>query len=174
MEVLLNDQLIGLPDTLVRQIGTPETGTLEYLAAEKRFRYTVDEDFRGTVKFHYAVCVETASPCGFECDTALVTIAVLNLPKVPEGLVVEDPGPNGELKIKGANGFEQLELHIFNRWGDLVYFSKAYSNDTPWRGDFNGKNLPQGAYYYHLKAFEKDNKQVGDVQKGVIYLVERE
>ena len=55
--------------------------------------------------------------------------------------------PNGD----GKNDFltigtevNNFELVIFNRWGDKVYQERSYQND--WDGD----NLPAGAYYYIL------------------------
>lgn len=173
LEVLLNDRLVGVPDTLVSTVSGPAVGQLEYLSAGKRFRYTVEDDFRGTVHFQYAVCSESVSACGFGCDTATVTIEVLNLPKVPEGLIPEDPGPNGSLTIKGVGSFERVEILIFNRWGDLVYQSKQYDNNTPWQGTFKGKKLPQGAYYYQLQAYDRGNQKAGEMQTGVLYLFER-
>jgi len=171
MEVLLNDNLIGLADTIVYQLNSPSVGTLEYLDAERRFRYTVEEGYRGTVTFRYAVCPESASICGFDCDTATVTIEVLNLPKVPEGLLLNDPGPNGRLTIKGLSLETRLEISIFNRWGDLVFSSKNYGAEKPWEGDFNGKKLPEGAYYYQLRVFEA-GKPLGGLLKGVVHLFE--
>lgn len=173
LEILLNDKLIGLPDTIVSQVSAPAIGTLEYLSEGKRFRYTVEDDFRGIVSFQYAVCSESISACGFGCDTATVTLEVLNLPKVPEGLVLEDPGPNGNLTIKGVSAFERVEILIFNRWGDLVYANKQYDNAQPWKGTFKGKNLPQGAYYYQLQVFDKGNQTFGGPQTGVVHLFDQ-
>jgi len=174
MEVLLNDVLGGLEDTVVTQVGTPASGTLEYLPNTRRFRYTAEEGFRGTVQFRYVVC-NPNSVCGFGCDTALVTIRVLGLPSVPEALVTNDPGPNGQLTIRNTNGFSRVEISIFDRWGDPVFDEKEYRNDNPWRGDYNrsGKFLPGGAYYYFLNAYE-DGQQVGDTQTGVIHLFDGE
>jgi len=172
MEVLLNDALAGLQDTVVYQLSAPAIGQLEAINNGRRFRYTVDEDFRGTVSFLYAVC-DPGSVCGFPCDTATVTIEIQNRPSVPEGLIVNDPGLNGELIIKGIKGFSRVEMSIFNRWGALVFQEKNYDNEAPWRGTFQGKPLPQAAYYYYLKAFDGE-KLVGGVQTGVIHVFENE
>lgn len=174
MEVLLNDVLEGIQDTVITQIGAPASGTLVYLPDTRRFRYTAEEGYRGTVQFRYVVC-NPGSVCGYGCDTALVTIRVLNMPSVPEALVVEDPGLNGKLSIRNINGFTRVEISVFNRWGDLVFEEKNYRNDNPWLGDYNrsGKFLPGGAYYFFLNAFE-DNQQVGNTQTGVIHLFDGE
>lgn len=170
MEVLLNDAIGGLQDTLVYQVNTPASGQLEYLENGHRFRYTAPEGFRGTVSFQYVVC-DPGAICGFPCDTATVTIEVQNLPSVPEGLLLRDTEKNGRLTIAGIEGFSRVEVSIFNRWGALVFQEKAYDNDAPWTGEFKGKALPQGAYYYYLKAFEGE-RLIGGVQTGVIHLFE--
>ncbi len=170
MEVLLNDALGGLTDTLLVNISKPSVGQLELLEETRRFRYTVEEDFRGTVTFQYTVC-SPGSLCKLPCDTATVTIEIRNLPTVPSGLVMEDNGPNGELTIRGADGFTRLEITITDRWGDLVFQEKNYTNDQPWLGDYQrtGKYLPGGAYYYYLRAYD-GQAQVGNTMTGVIHL----
>ncbi|MFN0013577.1 MAG: gliding motility-associated C-terminal domain-containing protein, partial [Saprospiraceae bacterium] len=170
MEVLLNDALAGLQDTVITQIGTPATGTLEYIPETRRFRYTAEDGYRGTVQFRYVVC-NPGSVCGFGCDTALVTIRILNLPTVQEALVLEAPGPNGQLTIRNTNGFTRVEIGIVNRWGDLIFEEKNYDNTNPWLGDYNrtGKFLPGGAYYFFLNAYEGD-QLIGSTQTGVIHL----
>lgn len=173
MEVLLNDALAGLTDTTLLQLSTPATGSLELLADVYRFRYTVDEGFRGTVSFQYAVC-NPATVCNLPCDTATVTIEVQNLPTIPSGLVLEDNGQNGAFTIRGANGFTRLEVSITDRWGDLVFRDLDYKNSQPWLGDYKrtGNYLPGGAYYYFIKAYDGDTL-VGGVMTGVIHLFEK-
>jgi hypothetical protein len=97
------------------------------------------------------------------------------MPTVPTGLVVEDPGPNGALTIRGVNGFTRVEITITDRWGDLVFAEKNYDNGSPWAGNYKrtGQYLPGGAYYYFLKAYDGDT-QVGDTQTGVIHLFEKQ
>ena len=170
MEVLLNDALGGLTDTLLVNISEPSRGQLELLAETRRFRYTVEEDFRGIVTFQYTVC-SPGAVCTLPCDTATVTIEIRNLPTVPSGLVTEDNGPNGELTIRGADGFTRVEITITDRWGDLVFQEKNYTNGQPWLGDYQrtGKYLPGGAYYYYLKAYD-GQAQVGNTMTGVIHL----
>lgn len=173
LPVLLNDQLIGLADTVVHQLSSPAAGQLAYSAQRHEFLYTVGEDYRGTVTFRYAVCPQSISACGFGCDSATVTIEVLNLPKVPSGLLLGDPGDNGRLLIKGLGPDLRLEISIFNRWGSLVFFTPKYDNAAPWMGDFNGKNLPPGAYYYHLRLHDSAGTPIGGPLTGVVHLLER-
>ena len=174
MEVLLNDDLAGIQDTVVTLLDSVVSGTLEYLPEFRRFRYTAEEGFRGTVQFRYQVC-NPGSVCGFGCSIALVTIHILNLPSVQEGLVIRALGPNGRLTIRNLNGFSRVSIGITDRWGDLVFQEDAYDNGDPWLGDYkrSGRYLPRGAYYYFLNAFDGD-KQVGGTMTGVIHLFENE
>jgi hypothetical protein len=173
MEVLLNDALAGIADTQLIQISSPAVGNLELLAQTRRFRYTAPDDFRGIVTFDYAVC-HPASQCNLPCDTATVTIDVQNLPTVPTGLVVKDPGANGALTIKGIDGFTRVAITITNRWGDLVFQESDYDNSNPWSGTFKrtGQYLPGGAYYYFLKSYD-GNEQAGATLTGVIHLFDQ-
>lgn len=174
MEVLLNDHLAGLQDTILYLLNEPEEGVLEYLEDTRRFRYEVEEGFRGVVTFQYVVC-PPESNCQLPCDTATVRIEVFNQPSVSEGLIINDPGPNGLMEITGMGGFSRVEILVVNRWGDLVYHSENYKMEHPgWNGTMQGagKALPQGAYYYQLRAFEGE-EQIGDTQTGVIHLFEQ-
>ena len=59
--------------------------------------------------------------------------------------------PNGDLqndewKIRNIDVYESCPVRIFNRRGQNVYEASQYNND--WDGMLNGKELPEGAYYY--------------------------
>ena len=52
--------------------------------------------------------------------------------------------------------YPDLEVAIYNRWGEKLFYSKGY--DDPWDGTFqigNGKALPAGTYYYVIIANKK-------------------
>jgi trimeric autotransporter adhesin len=174
MNILLNDNLAGIKDTTVSWTGAPTQGNFEFIPSNKSFRYTAEPDFRGIIQFQYVVC-NKASACATPCDTAQVAIDVFNLPKPTDGLVLEDPGPNGSLQIRGLQGFSRVDITITNRWGDRVYRNENYDNNAPWRGHAgdNGPFLPPGAYYYVISAFD-DGKLVGKPQTGAIYLFKKE
>lgn len=174
MNILLNDNLAGLQDTTVTWTGAPAMGNFEFIPSTKSFRYTAEADFRGVLRFTYLVCNE-ASRCANPCDSAGVTIEVFNLPKPTEGMVLEDPGDNGTLQIRGLQGFSSVDIVITNRWGDIVYRTSNYDNNAPWRGRAgdNGPFLPPGAYYYVLRAYD-NGSLVGKPQTGAIYLFKKD
>ncbi len=66
-------------------------------------------------------------------------------------LVYNGISPNGDLKndtwqIEGLDQFPQNEVWVYNSWGNEVFHQKGYLND--WNGDWNGKKLPNGVYFY--------------------------
>lgn len=148
MDVLKNEGLPPNTRYILRARTLPEFGTLETLP--HGFRYYEEEGLRGTVSFVYEVCYAD-SDCATACDTATVTIEVLNLPYLPEGFSPNDDGVNDLLEVLGyrSGGDVTMRLAVTNRWGDLVYEAENYLAESPWDGR-SGKNrepLPEGAYY---------------------------
>lgn len=65
-------------------------------------------------------------------------------------------GANDAWVIANVTDFPNSELEIFNRWGDKVFYQKAYDNS--WQGTNNSNEpLPVGAYYYVLHLNNKAN-----------------
>lgn len=81
------------------------------------------------------------------CDNILEI--QLNNCIVPKGI-----SPNGDNLNDNFNleGFNVVELKIFNRYGNLVYeYGQGYKNE--WFGqDTNGNYLPAGTYFYSFKT----------------------
>lgn len=55
-------------------------------------------------------------------------------------------GSNDVWYIENIEEFERSEIWIYNRVGNLVYYAENYQND--WKGTFEGKDLPEGTYYF--------------------------
>ncbi len=170
MNVLLNDDLSGVLDTVIAGYTNPVSGILTYLDPRRSFLYTAEPEFRGRVTFQYIVCNPDAA-CFAPCDSAQVEIEVLNLPDPAEGLILEDPGLNGQWVIKGLSGFTRVEARILNRWGDVVYETEQYRNEDPWAGRRGGQGsyVPPGTYYYVLQAYDGAEK-IGKPQTGALYV----
>jgi gliding motility-associated-like protein len=72
---------------------------------------------------------------------------------IPEAFSPNRDGVNDKFVIIKPFG-TTLELEIFNRWGNIVFYSSNYNNDWDGRGtnNFIGQDLMDGGYYYTLKA----------------------
>jgi gliding motility-associated-like protein len=70
-------------------------------------------------------------------------------------------GTNDVLVIKNIEKYSDNTLMIFDRWGAQVLNQKDYSND--WNATWNGKELPDGTYFYIFTA-GKDVRQSGYIE----------
>ena len=66
-------------------------------------------------------------------------------------------GDNDVWVIDGIEGFPDNQVTIFNRWEDVIQVFTGYDNETiVWKGDNkSGQDLPEGAYFYIIKAGEE-------------------
>lgn len=65
--------------------------------------------------------------------------------------------PNGDgksdtFKIGGVQDFPNFKIEIFDRWGGKVFSYSNNGNSNPiwWDGNYNGKPVIEGVYYYTL------------------------
>jgi len=89
---------------------------------------------------------------------------------IPDVLTPNDDGYNDTWRIQGIQAFENVEIVIFNRWGDDVFeftgTGDAYHEiSNQWDGIRNGKELPFGTYVYLLIL---DNE---DTYKGTVTII---
>jgi gliding motility-associated-like protein len=92
-------------------------------------------------------------------DEVIIKVSELFVPSV---ITPNGDGKNDYFKISETTG--QVELIIFNRWGNEEYANVNYSND--WDGSNNeGVKLPNDTYFYILK-FEN-----GQIQKGSVLIL---
>ena len=134
-------------------------GTLTPLLLDN-FTYLPDSGFIGTEQFDYELCTDA---CPDVCAISTVTITVEVAEPLPtDSLLQQNTNvitPNGDNKneflvfdiiVQDAALYPERELIVFNRWGDIVYEMQPYDND--WNGtNNNGKELPEGTYYYILR-----------------------
>ncbi|MFM8243200.1 MAG: gliding motility-associated C-terminal domain-containing protein, partial [Crocinitomicaceae bacterium] len=99
---------------------------------------------------NYTICIRIADLFG--CSDTLCE--VLNIiPAEIENLNAITPNVdnvNDVLSFEYLDSYDENELFIFNRWGNLVYSANPYLND--WSGD----DLKDGIYYYILKIKDTD------------------
>ncbi len=66
--------------------------------------------------------------------------------KVSNTMTPNADGRNDTFMIANIEGFPRNTVHVYNRWGNLVFKARGYDNS--WAGTFEGKPLPVGTYYY--------------------------
>ncbi len=94
----------------------------------------------------YIVFGTTLDEC-IESDTISVRIA--RGIKIYNSFTPNGDGFNDKWIIENAADYgTRIVIRIFNRWGELVYYSIGYYDYFAWDGTMKGKDLPIGTYYY--------------------------
>jgi gliding motility-associated-like protein len=153
----------------VTALNSPASGRFA-LFSDGAFNYISDSTYKGVVKFKYLICSQT---CSAVCDTGEVRILVKEKIKppvdtttevdIPNAITPNGDGKNDFFVIDNIEKFTKSELTVFNRWGEILYRSKAYNGQ--WGGtNQNGEPLAEGTYYYILRLNVDDGKILrGDV-----------
>jgi gliding motility-associated-like protein len=88
----------------------------------------------------------------FGCaDTAYAYIHINLSPTlyVPNAFTPDLDGENDGW-IPVATGLSEIEVSVFNRWGEEVFVTKDLS--TKWYGTYHGKDCPVGVYSWKIVA----------------------
>ncbi len=76
--------------------------------------------------------------------------------------------PNGDIKNDYfkpiVKGIEVLTMYVFDRWGELIFESTDFK--TGWDGNYQGKEAPQGVYYWVMK-YEENRTQNTIIKKEI-------
>ncbi len=166
VDVLQNDLYLndGLKSVDVTQ--SIVEGSIE-VTADYKLRFTPSAGYTGTVVFQYNVC-----DIDDECDMASVTVTVVIDPNkkiiIPEAFSPNGDNINDYFEVQNIEIYQHVTLHVYNRWGNLVYKNDRYKND--WDGTSNvsmaiGSKLPDGTYYYLLEI-----KDTGKLYKGSVFI----
>ena len=93
-----------------------------------------------------------------------LAIRILLDPMIPSAFTPNGDGLNDYWRIKDLHYFTNCEVTIFDRYGQLIYFSKGYKN--PWDGTKNGQPMTAGTYCYII-----DTKKLKKIFKGFVVVI---
>ncbi|HET8737459.1 MAG TPA: gliding motility-associated C-terminal domain-containing protein, partial [Pricia sp.] len=174
----------------------PETGVLKWDVgalpqngvAELEIRVVTDS----TGTFQNTATIDISSPAdsegNYENNTDNVVINVSERTQAELGIIFNQFSPNNDgvnddLKINqtliNEEGTEQqvaleYSIKIFNRYGSLMFEGDQLTEEVIWDGTRNGKNVPDGTYFYVLNVTlleEVEGMDTNPTQKGWIQLI---
>jgi gliding motility-associated-like protein/uncharacterized repeat protein (TIGR01451 family) len=150
--VLVSDRsgLSGSPlvPTTVQIITNPSHGTIT-ISAGGMVIYTPNPGYTGQDNFTYRV----QDALGYWSNVATVTITITaNELKIPNVFTPNGDGKNDVFEIAGIEGYDNVSITIFNRWGNEVYRNNLYQNN------WDGNGLNEGTYYYLIRL-KKNGKE---------------
>ncbi|UFH53023.1 gliding motility-associated C-terminal domain-containing protein [Spirosoma sp. KNUC1025] len=88
---------------------------------------------------------------GLGCPSTLsVLVEVAEPLYIPSAFSPNSDGVNDSWIIPNISSFPRCEVSIYNRWGELVFFSRGYSK--PWDGTFRQALVQTGIYTYQIRT----------------------
>jgi len=97
----------------------------------------------------YTLTVTSEEGCISSDDIIISVNPVRQVVAVPSAFTPNDDGENDELDIIIQGNFELVSFHVFNRWGEEIFFTE--NANTRWDGTYKGERQPIGTYVYVLK-----------------------
>jgi gliding motility-associated-like protein len=170
INVLANDQFRQGANLNISIISDPVLGNIGAISGNQ-VPFNVGPGISGEDEFTYQVCIDQ---CVELCDSAIVKVTIpfdANFEvEAPNGITPNGDGLNDQLVFdilqNAPEQFEENEIVIFNRWGDIVYTAAPYTNE--WGGkNSGGQDLPSGTYYYILRL----NINEGQIIRGDVTIV---
>ncbi|TVR81943.1 MAG: hypothetical protein EA412_02235 [Chitinophagaceae bacterium] len=98
--------------------------------------------------------------CDLPSDTVIIPGDTIIIPgdtdeyfvSVPNAFAPDGSGQNTHFNVMSSNA-RSIEINIFNRWGESVYFNQNLLNTSNgWDGTHKGTPSPMGSYVYHIKV----------------------
>lgn len=115
--------------------------------------------YRVLVDDYYLTVFGISKGCPGPIDSILIKIdqtdTCYSKVFVPNAFSPNNDGKNDVFAIKPFL-IEQYKLSIFNRWGNLLYYTE--DPYAWWDGTFNGQLVQEGVYYYVIEAFGRDEE----------------
>ena len=151
--LVLNDGSLQIPATATGRIIAYQWTPSIYLSATDILQPFVvnpqeEVEYRLTV-FGRGGCIRTD----------LVKMKPLFIPLPPNTFTPNGDGVNDTWTIKNLDLYPNSVIEIYTSAGLLVYSSSGSSN--PWDGNYKGKPLPAGTYYYAIDPRNQRKKIAG-------------
>ncbi|WP_448961023.1 T9SS type B sorting domain-containing protein [Larkinella arboricola] len=95
----------------------------------------------------YKLTVTSSGDCRTEKS---VQVDVFRQMFIADAFSPNSDGINDALEIRNTDQFPDCEVTIYNRWGEVVFYSKGYNK--PWDGTYLSQKVQAGSYYYRIKT----------------------
>ncbi|HZY38954.1 MAG TPA: gliding motility-associated C-terminal domain-containing protein [Mucilaginibacter sp.] len=131
-------------------VNNPSSSTVYRLYANQTDTQPLAEQKGGTFIVNVAGnTIFYVSQLNGSCESARAEVMVtvgLSALNIANTFTPNGDGINDFWVINGITNYPAAEVQVFTRNGQRIFDSKGYA--TPFDGTYNGKNLPEGVYYY--------------------------
>lgn len=143
---------------VVSYVWTPPAGLSATNIANPVAVVTADQLYEVTLSSNQG-CVGTG--------TVLLTVVPPTLLMLPDAFTPDGDGKN-EVLLPITNGIASINfLKIYNRWGEVIYFSKELT--AGWDGKIRGINAAPGAYPWYMEGITSDGEIIK--KRGTVLLI---
>jgi gliding motility-associated-like protein len=97
----------------------------------------------------YSVIVTDHNACAKSFVLKVDFTWTFNCLVIPQVITPNNDGYNDEWIIRNIDLYPNAEVHVYNRWGKMVFSTKNLS-ENPWDGRIDGKLAPTDSYHYIL------------------------
>ncbi len=108
----------------------------------------------------YIVTITDVYNC-YIIDTIVVSITSIECIHIYNSFSPNGDGINDTWDIENVYLYPNIEVNVFNQWGNKVFESSGYSRN--WDGTSNGNILPASTYYYTIDLKNGDAPYSGHV-----------
>ena len=109
----------------------------------------------------YTLTLTSDEGCVFTDEIIISVNPVRQVVAVPSAFTPNGDSENDVLNVIVQGDFELIGFHVFNRWGEEIFFSDNQS--TGWDGTYKGELQPVGTYVYIV---EYEDTSGANTQKG--------
>ena len=104
----------------------------------------------------YTLRITTPQGCTGTDDVDVIVVPYCI--KAMEAITPNGDGINDRWLVTNGNCISNASVHVYNRYGSLVYENKDYKND--WEGTYKGKPVPDATYYFVIEYKLLDGRDV--------------
>ncbi|MEO6037698.1 MAG: gliding motility-associated C-terminal domain-containing protein, partial [Saprospiraceae bacterium] len=153
IQIYILDNDIYQGPVQVELLGTTGYGIFTYEPVLSILSYEPDTAHCGPATLGYRI----TDTLGRQSTTVVTVDVTCDKVIVFNGLSPNGDNLNDVWHIPGIEQFPENEVQVFNRWGSRVLQQKSYTNQTAWGGEWNGKALPDGTYFYVINLGDGSN-----------------
>lgn len=149
--LLANDVIQGTLGNIgavsaVTFLSAPVEGQYNYNSTAGILIYMPADNQCGPVSFTY----QLTDTLGLQSQTTITITVICDKILIYNGISPNGDSLNDVWHLPGIDQYENNEVRVFNRWGNLVFERKGYTNAQAWDGKWNGRDLPDGTYFYTI------------------------
>lgn len=141
-----------------------QTGTSVFSGTQelRNSTYNVSDLDSGT---YYVEVRDLNPPNCIQTDTVSLSVSTecYRTIFVPNAFSPNGNGQNEEWFAFPNEFVDQFQVFVFNRWGDLVYYSN--NKNFRWDGTFEGRYVPQGTYAYRMQFTSSLEPEQGTLEQ---------